>query len=81
MCEGTPETVRRHPEVRREYLGDIGMETAGESETEPALPDEAIVRVPAPRGLFRRAAPSVQADPLASELRKGTRPTRRRTDV
>jgi len=27
MCEGTPETVRQHPEVRREYLGDIGIET------------------------------------------------------
>jgi lipopolysaccharide export system ATP-binding protein len=26
MCEGTPETVRQHPEVRREYLGDIGIE-------------------------------------------------------
>jgi len=27
MCEGTPDTVRQHPEVRREYLGDIGIET------------------------------------------------------
>ncbi len=26
MCEGSPDTVRQHPEVRREYLGDIGIE-------------------------------------------------------
>lgn len=81
MCEGTPDTVRRHPEVRREYLGDIGMETAVERQTEPALPDTNFVRVPAPRGLFRRATPTAQTDPLASETRKGTRPVRRRTDV
>lgn len=27
LVEGTPEEVRRHPEVRREYLGDLGGET------------------------------------------------------
>ncbi len=78
MCEGTPDTVRRHPEVRREYLGDIGMETPIERHDEPALPETTVVRIPAPRGLFRRApaAPSP-----AQEVSKATRPTRRRTDV
>jgi lipopolysaccharide export system ATP-binding protein len=27
LHEGTPESVRNHPEVRREYLGDIGTES------------------------------------------------------
>ncbi len=30
LCEGPPEAVKQHPEVRKEYLGDIG--------TEPSMP-------------------------------------------
>lgn len=26
LCEGTPDEVQQHPEVRKEYLGDIGAE-------------------------------------------------------
>ncbi len=28
LCEGTPESVRQHPQVRKDYLGDIGGEPA-----------------------------------------------------
>lgn len=78
MCEGTPDTVRRHPEVRREYLGDIGMETPIERHEEPTLQETTVVRTPAPRGLFRRAPANT---PPPQEASKATRPTRRRTDV
>ncbi len=71
MCEGPPETVRQHPEVRREYLGDIGGEPLA-----PRLPEaSSVLRAPsppAPRGLFRRSVPHTE---------QPTRPTRRRTDV
>ena len=38
MCEGTPDTVRQHPEVRREYLGDIGIEVPVARHHDPAQP-------------------------------------------
>lgn len=28
LCEGPPEAVKQHPEVRKEYLGDISMESS-----------------------------------------------------
>lgn len=87
MCEGSPDTVRQHPEVRREYLGDIGIEAptqrslAHDSEhRSTSAPPPATSRPPAPRGLFRRAtsaAANLPNEPASS----ATRPVRRRTDV
>lgn len=74
LCEGPPDSVRQHPEVRREYLGDIGAEdtrsapVAPRNEPQPPPPRAAA---PAPRGLFRRQAPVSSA----------TKPVRRKTDV
>ncbi len=78
MCEGSPDVVRNHPEVRREYLGDIGMEMPTERPTEVPRtlnPERPPSAPPAPRGLFRRTDPK-NAAPTPS-----TRPVRRRTDV
>ncbi len=76
MCEGSPDTVRQHPEVRREYLGDIGVEAPTQRKTASEAARPADPPPPAPRGLFRRATssrPAVTSNP--------TRPVRKRTDV
>lgn len=83
LCEGTPESVRQHPEVRREYLGDIGDEQSAEinsmERSELIQPNT----VPAPKGLFRRTASresGSRAVPSGAD-RQTRRPVRRRTDV
>lgn len=35
LCEGEPEQVKQHPEVRREYLGEIGMDEINTSKPRP----------------------------------------------
>lgn len=88
MCEGSPDTVRQHPEVRREYLGDIGIEAptirsqAADAKPSPVAIPAATVP-PAPRGLFRRAA-AQRPTAAASATAPATPPRpvrRRRTDV
>ncbi len=82
MCEGTPDTVRQHPEVRREYLGDIGIEAPSHRHVAPAEPETPRSSPPAPRGLFRRvpAAPTASSAQIEAQASQ-TRPVRRRTDV
>ncbi len=86
MCEGSPETVRQHPEVRREYLGDIGIEAptsrslAHDSDQLSSGTAPVASRPPAPRGLFRRATPSA-SNQVPQSTAAATRPVRRRTDV
>lgn len=93
MCEGSPDTVRQHPEVRREYLGDIGIEAptirsqAAEASPSPVTIPAATVP-PAPRGLFRRAAAQRPTAAASANPTAATSPTnaprpvrRRRTDV
>lgn len=88
MCEGSPDTVRQHPEVRREYLGDIGIETPTiRSQAADASPSPVTIPAasapPAPRGLFRRAA-AQRPTAAASAAAPATPPRpvrRRRTDV
>ncbi len=75
MCEGSPDTVRQHPEVRREYLGDIGIEIPSDRTIPTPNKPSASSGPPAPRGLFRRT------DPNSAGNTPSTRPTRRRTDV
>ncbi len=36
LCEGPPDEVRKHPEVRSEYLGDIAADEANRLEEQPA---------------------------------------------
>ncbi|MCA9127190.1 MAG: LPS export ABC transporter ATP-binding protein [Planctomycetales bacterium] len=71
MCEGSPDEVRQHPEVRREYLGDIGSE-------------QQFV-VPPPKGLFRNRSAAGSSVRQPAKTSTGTttaqRPTRRTTDV
>ena len=71
LVEGSPDAVRQHPEVRKEYLGDIGIE-------EHSLSPAAAVRTPLPS----RALPQ-QPRALRSGGTTATavRPVRRRTDV
>lgn len=77
MCEGTPETVRQHPEVRREYLGDIGIET-------PIVRPH-LWQQPESVAESGRAATNPVAANLAASSRGAAverqRPVRRRTDV
>lgn len=86
LCEGDPDAVMQHPDVRKEYLGDISddyVRTSAGHEAEASDADEddddessprAIV--PASHTWFRSksAASKDSAEPI-------TRPVRRRTDV
>ncbi len=65
LCEGSPESVKQHPEVRREYLGDIVDESLENRASKPHIPS-AGSGVPAPH--FRhRDKPSV-ATPHAAKV-------------
>ncbi len=85
LCEGTPDEVRQHPEVRREYLGDIGNElmqdastAATPAESRPNSRQRVAAVVPKPKGLFnRRSRPAAAVSAGSSS----NRPTRRKTDV
>lgn len=81
LCEGTPDEVREHPEVRREYLGDIGMEppTMSTSHAAPVAPAAPPAAAAPARGFFRRSVTSVAATSSTDKERR--RPLRRRTDV
>lgn len=76
LCEGSPDSVKQHPEVRREYLGDLV--------DDPALENRNPVRdtapIPAPH-FHQRSAPGERSDstPTRSARRPQVRP--RRTDV
>ena len=74
LHEGPPDSVRNHPEVQKEYLGDIGAELA----------------IPAPHHGVQRAQPAAPSTPAATVATKptptvrratSTTPVRRRTDV
>jgi lipopolysaccharide export system ATP-binding protein len=84
LCEGSPDEVRQHPEVRREYLGEIGIESTVPAPRPPATSQPSSASpvpappVPAPRGLFRRS----QTDQTtASAPAAGPQKPVRRTDV
>ena len=75
LCEGLPDEVRNHPEVRREYLGDIGAESD--------MLDQAASSVSAPRPHMTRRRAAMQRTSSAPATTSGsTRPRpARRTDV
>lgn len=65
LCEGPPEAVKQHPEVRKEYLGEIGDETVvHHSPAAAARSRPAPERVRAPAAVPTvTTAPSVTAAP------------------
>ena len=81
LCEGPPDAVKQHPDVRKEYLGEIGDEAIphasgaahhAASKNRPAavratIPMSAATRSPAaaPPAAFEPAT-SVSAEPVAS---------------
>lgn len=79
LHEGTPESVRNHPEVRREYLGEIGSEPTVHAAPHFFTPSrrvtesrESTVDVPASNRPSTIPLPNMPGS---------ARPTRRRTDV
>ncbi len=67
LCEGPPEAVKQHPEVRKNYLGDIGAETSNMS----------FQPMPRPQNLRLQVAPHTVPNnqtvaPTASEQAKPT---------
>lgn len=77
LYEGPPADVRKHPEVRKEYLGDIGDDPPNSNASE-------VKNADTNPGWFRPKL-KVHAESPA-ETKQGTqqgtlRPTRRRTDV
>ncbi len=82
LCEGSPDSVKQHPEVRREYLGDLIDDTS----LEAALGNQAV---PAPhlRPAARRAERHPGSPGTSSSVPPGTsrraKPANRprRTDV
>jgi lipopolysaccharide export system ATP-binding protein len=73
LHEGTPESVRNHPEVRKEYLGDIGSESTVHSS--PHFQVAKSHRSPP------ATAGTVSGNSAAATPGAATRPSRRRTDV
>ncbi len=43
LCEGSPDEVKQHPEVRRQYLGNIDGYTSNEGPPPPHWPEKAAV--------------------------------------
>lgn len=68
LCEGSPQKIMKHPEVRREYLGDISAQEDGQS----SLRGAGIAQAPKPH-VRRRIRDSSES----SETER----SRRRTDV
>lgn len=60
LCEGDPETVKQHPDVRKEYLGDIGDEPLIHHNPAPRSAPK-----PAPRAAAPVAQP-IQPQPVAA---------------
>jgi len=96
LVEGSPDEVRRHPEVRKEYLGDIGQEEysavpAPHLRFEPSteFADAPLSPPLSPPRQPKRAVPVSAMSPGPRPVqppnheatRGATRPVRRRTDV
>jgi lipopolysaccharide export system ATP-binding protein len=69
LCEGPPEAVKQHPEVRKEYLGDIGDEPSTNNSTTSKRPASAERAAPssAPLSAPGSASANVQSNPNASQ--------------
>ena len=78
LCEGSPEEVKTHPEVRREYLGDIVAEETEALATSARMHVEAspTQQPPKPHLLRRREKPTAPSTVAAT-----SRVRKRRTDI
>jgi lipopolysaccharide export system ATP-binding protein len=92
MCEGDPPTIMQHPDVRKEYLGDISHDfqrptVQFESTPTQTRPEEHRPHsIPAPHGWFRRSnqrsvAKIEQSEAILPMAEHPQRPSRRKTDV
>jgi len=85
LCEGPPETVRQHPVVRKEYLGDIGDEfSVPAAELRSATNAPTTFEEQATRStVASNRSTSIRVEHIAPKAENAmTRPTRRRrTDV
>lgn len=59
LCEGPPEAVKQHPEVRKEYLGDIGME--------PSIAAPLAARAVSPSPTLSLARPPIEPSEAVGE--------------
>jgi lipopolysaccharide export system ATP-binding protein len=59
FCEGDPDTVRRNPQVRKKYLGELAdLDAVGPTHQRIDTPGQQQANVPAPKkGLFERLNP------------------------
>lgn len=74
LCEGDPDSVRQHPDVRKEYLGDIGDEAVGLS-SPPAHSMQrpaATLRFPQPAAGASRPVPQQENIPPAEPSQSGS---------
>ncbi|WP_417744430.1 LPS export ABC transporter ATP-binding protein [Rosistilla oblonga] len=67
LVDGTPDVVKRHPQVQAEYLGDLdAAESHGQSSQtlrhDSPAPAAAAVAPPASSGLFKSSAPRRRTD-------------------
>lgn len=81
LHEGTPESVRNHPEVRKEYLGDIGSESSLHASPHFKMPSRIQADTAAIATETTTPPESTPPTPPRPTLFGGSRPTRRRTDV
>ncbi|MFO0939752.1 MAG: ATP-binding cassette domain-containing protein [Pirellulales bacterium] len=81
LHEGTPESVRNHPEVRKEYLGDIGAETTVHAAPHFKMPVRMQTEPTTNTTSSTKPPDSDPPSPTRPTLFGGSRPTRRRTDV
>ncbi len=66
LCEGPPEAVKQHPEVRKEYLGDIGDEPAMPMPAKIPFSASRLMQAPAPA-----SAPASVSTPVKEEPQPG----------
>ena len=56
LCEGTPDQVRSHPEVRRQYLGNMDGDSSGSNERRSSEREEVPKQPPRAPSMIRRSA-------------------------
>ncbi len=82
LCEGDPDSIMQHPDVRKEYLGDISDQFSQRNSTTPldrrsridsaeqtsaTEPPASIPAIPAPHGWFRRKSAQDQEKPKTAD--------------
>ena len=85
LCEGKPDEIKKHPEVRREYLGDIvageGLDAFGESPADAGSTGASPPRSQLAGPHLSRLKQRPPKRSLLSGGASGKKPVRRRTDI